>query len=86
MVAVGNTAGRCSGGGRFHHPNGKLLHAAGLSAARKTGDRESWNITFTIVMREAPEAGGEVHDRMPVFLTYEVVGEWLTPGKLEAEQ
>jgi len=70
----------------IHHPDSKLLHAAGLTAARKAEDGDSWDITFTIVTREACDAGGEVHDRMPVFLTDDAVGEWLTPGKLEAEQ
>ncbi|MGP9736666.1 SOS response-associated peptidase family protein, partial [Brachybacterium sp. AOP42-C2-15] len=70
----------------IHHPDGKLLHAAGLTAARKADGGESWDITFTIVTREARDAGGEVHDRMPVFLTDEAVREWLTSGKLAAEQ
>lgn len=70
----------------IHHPDGELLHAAGLTAARKSEDGESWDVTFTIVTREARDAGGEVHDRMPVFLTEETVQEWLVPGKLEAEQ
>src|SRR5699024_11536016 len=43
-------------------------------------------ISVTIVTRDARDAGGEVHDRMPVCLTDDAVGEWLTPGKLEAEQ
>ncbi|MGO2521018.1 MAG: SOS response-associated peptidase [Microbacterium sp.] len=70
----------------IHHPDGELLHAAGLTAARKSEDGESWDVTFTVVTREARDAGGEVHDRMPVFLTDEAVQEWLVPGKLEAEQ
>ena len=70
----------------IHHPDGELLHAAGLTAARKSEDGEGWDVTFTIVTREARDAGGEVHDRMPVFLTKEAAGEWLAPGKLEAEQ
>ena len=78
------------GGGKdpffIHHPDGELLHAAGLTAARKSEDGEGWDVTFTIVTREARDAGGEVHDRMPVFLTEDSVGEWLAPGKLEAEQ
>ncbi|MGP5292179.1 SOS response-associated peptidase [Brachybacterium tyrofermentans] len=69
-----------------HHPDGELLHAAGLTAARKAEDGKSWDVTFTVVTREARDAGGEVHDRMPVFLTDEAVQEWLVPGKLEAEQ
>ncbi|WP_422117882.1 SOS response-associated peptidase family protein [Brachybacterium sp. UNK5269] len=49
-----------------------MLHAAGLTAARKAEDGESRDVTFTIVTREAREArdaGGKVHDRMPVCLT-----------------
>lgn len=78
------------GGGKdpffIHHPDGELLHAAGLAAASKSEDGGGWDVTFTIVTREARDAGGEVHDRMPVFLTNDVVAEWLTPGKLAAEQ
>src|SRR5699024_11823217 len=70
----------------IHHPDGKLLHAAGLTAARKAEDAESWDITFTIVTREARDAGGEVHDRMPVFLTGEAVGEWRGAGQTAAGQ
>lgn len=70
----------------IHHPDGELLHAAGLTAARKSEDGEGWDVTFTIVTREARDASGEVYDRMPAFLTADAVGEWLTPGKLEAEQ
>lgn len=70
----------------IHHPDGQLLHAAGLTAARKDESSDGWNVTFTIVTREARDAGGEVHDRMPVFLTEDILGEWLSPGKLEAEK
>lgn len=70
----------------IHHPDGKLLHAAGLTAARKSEDGEGWDVTFTIVTREARDAGGEVHDRMPAFLTEDTLAEWLSPGKLAAEQ
>lgn len=70
----------------IHHPDGELLHAAGLTAARKAEDGEGWDITFSVVTREGRDAGGEVHDRMPVFLTDEAVQEWLVPGKLDAGQ
>ncbi len=70
----------------IHHPEGELLHAAGLTAARKSEDGEGWDVTFTIVTREARDASGEVHDRMPVFLTEDAVAEWLVPGKLEPAQ
>ncbi|WP_270410191.1 SOS response-associated peptidase [Brachybacterium paraconglomeratum] len=70
----------------IHHPDGELLHAAGLTAVRKSEDGEGWDVTFTIVTREARDAGGEVHDRMPVFLTEDAVADWIAPGKLESEQ
>lgn len=67
----------------IHHPGGELLSAAGLTTAIQNGD--DWAVTFTIITREARDAGGEVHDRMPVFLTDDAVAEWLAPGKLDAD-
>jgi putative SOS response-associated peptidase YedK len=61
---------------------GRLLAAAGLYSARKVGDE--WAVTFTIITREARDASGEVHDRMPVFLMPEVWDSWLDPRKIEA--
>lgn len=69
----------------IHHPEGQLLHAAGLTAARKD-EADVWDISFTVITREARDAGGEVHDRMPAFLTEDALEEWLFPGKLEADQ
>lgn len=73
----------------IHHPDGALLHAAGLTAARKVEDPEggepAWDMSFTIITREARDASGEVHDRMPVFLTEETWPEWIAPGKLDAD-
>ncbi|HEX7350178.1 hypothetical protein [Brachybacterium sp.] len=30
----------------IHHPGGQLLHAAGLTAARKAEDGDGWDVTF----------------------------------------
>lgn len=66
----------------YVHPReGGLLHAAGLAAARKDGD--GWTITFTIITREARDAAGKVHDRMPAYLPDDMLADWLAPGKLE---
>lgn len=43
-------------------------------------------MSFTVITREARDAGGEVHDRMPAFLTDDAIGAWLVPGKLDAEE
>ncbi|PWH05346.1 SOS response-associated peptidase [Brachybacterium endophyticum] len=71
----------------FVHPkDGGLLNAAGLAAAKKAEDGESWDITFTIITREAKDAAGDVHDRMPAYLPDEQLGEWLAPGKLGPDE
>ena len=56
------------------------LAAAGIYTARKVDDE--WVISTAIITREARDASGEVHDRMPVFLTPDVYDDWLTPTKL----
>src|SRR5690606_26172832 len=53
----------------------------GLCAARKEGD--DWVLSTAIVTREARDASGEVHDRMPAFLTPDAYDAWLSPERLE---
>ena len=73
----------------FVHPEntapGEVLHAAGLTTAEQNSDG-GWDVSFTIITREAKDAAGEVHDRMPAFLDEETMGEWLAPGKLEKDE
>ena len=64
----------------FIHSDGDVLAAAGLYAARQEGD--VWKISFTIITRAARDASGEIHDRMPVFLTPDVWDQWLRPEKI----
>ncbi len=35
-----------------------------------------------LITREARDASGEIHDRMPVFLQRDVWDEWLSPEKV----
>ena len=72
-------------------PSGKQPHyihgpgplaAAGLYAARKD-DAGEWSLTYTIITREARDASGEVHDRMPTFLLPDLSDQWLSPDKLD---
>ena len=62
------------------------LELARWVLARKATDGDGLDVTFTIVTREARDASGEVHERMPAFLTENAVADWLVPGKLEREQ
>lgn len=69
--------------GHFLHGGRPILGAAGLATARKVdGD---WVVSTVIVTREARDASGEVHDRMPAFLTREAYDEWLSPVKLASD-
>jgi putative SOS response-associated peptidase YedK len=67
----------------FIHGESELLAAAGIYTARKIDDQ--WVVSTAIITREARDASGKVHDRMPVFLVPDVYDEWLNPAKLETE-
>ncbi len=64
----------------FLHGDG-LLSAAGLtwSMDLPNGERSR---CFVVITREARDASGEVHDRMPAFLTHDTLDIWLDPAKL----
>jgi putative SOS response-associated peptidase YedK len=67
----------------FIHGGSDLLAAAGIYTARKVDD--DWVLSTAIVTREARDASGEIHDRMPAFLTPDIYDEWLTPQALTTE-
>ena len=60
-----------------------LLAAAGISTARKLDDG-TWQVSTSIITREARDASGEIHDRMPVYLPIDAVDHYLDPAKLDA--
>lgn len=59
-----------------------LLAAAGLVAARHDDERDEWTTTFTIITRTGEDAAGQVHDRMPAFLSPTAWDLWLDPEKV----
>jgi len=64
----------------FIHGNG-LLAAAGLTWHMDVGNGARQRV-FVVVTREARDASGEVHDRMPAFLTRDMWDTWLDPVSL----
>lgn len=64
----------------FIHGPERVLAAAGIWTVRKVGD--DWEVSTSIITREARDASGELHDRMPVFLEPEVFDRWLDTEKL----
>jgi putative SOS response-associated peptidase YedK len=68
----------------FIHGPGELLAAAGIYTARRVGDE--WEVSTSIITREARDASGELHDRMPAFLEPEVWERWLDPVKWDDAQ
>ena len=65
----------------FLHGPVDTLAAAGIYTSKKVG--EEWVRSVAIITREARDGSGEVHDRMPVFLTPDVYDAWLNPAKLD---
>lgn len=70
----------------IHHRAAKLISAAGLGEVRNIGsdDTPEWEVSTAIITTEAADAGGEVHDRMPVFLRPEHWDAWLSQTPLES--
>jgi len=69
----------------FLHGSVPMLAAAGIFTARKVADpdgTEQWQVSTAIITREARDASGEVHDRMPVFLDAGVYDRWLDTERL----
>ena len=69
----------------FLHGDLPLLPAAGIYSLRRDDD-DQWVITFSVVTREARDASGEIHDRMPVFLTADAIDAWRSPVPLDTPQ
>ena len=60
-----------------------ILAAAAIYVARPV--EGGWSLSSAIITREARDASGEVHDRMPVFLSPDLYSRWLDPEKLSSE-
>jgi len=64
-----------------HEPGGALAMAGVVSAwpdpTKPEGDPDKWRLSLAIITRDAHVAPGEVHDRMPAFLTPDGYGDWL---------
>lgn len=58
-----------------------ILAAAGLWAAYRDSDADPWQVTCTVLTREATDASGQVHDRMPVFVQPTLWDWWLDPER-----
>ncbi|MET0161711.1 MAG: SOS response-associated peptidase [Microbacteriaceae bacterium] len=59
-----------------------LLAAAAIAEPVRREDGE-WELTAAILTCEAVDGAGEVHERMPVFLTADAREAWLAPGRLD---
>lgn len=59
----------------------EILAAAGLWAAFRASENDPWQVTCTILTREATDASGQVHDRMPVFIQPTLWDWWLDPER-----
>jgi putative SOS response-associated peptidase YedK len=67
----------------FIHGEPNELAAAGIYAVRKVDDE--WVVSAAIITQKGRDASGEVHDRMPAFLTPDLYDERLNPHKLATD-
>ncbi|MBC9927285.1 SOS response-associated peptidase [Leucobacter sp. cx-169] len=61
----------------------KLLPMAGIYSwwrDPEAPEGEGWTLTATILTRASAGVMEQIHDRMPVFLDDELMGDWLDPG------
>jgi putative SOS response-associated peptidase YedK len=69
----------------IHQPGGALAMAGVVSAwpdpSKAEDDPDKWRLSLAIVTRDAHVAPGEVHDRMPAFLTPDGYDAWLDTGR-----
>lgn len=61
----------------IRQPDGELLMFAGLWEAWRPNDEAEWVKTFTIITGEPGKVSGNIHDRQPVILPPESLGDWL---------
>lgn len=69
----------------FLHADSTLA-AAGICAVRKVTGKDGtdrWAVSMAVVTGEGRDASGEIHDRMPVFLSADLYGTWLSPAELD---
>ena len=67
----------------YIHGSG-LLSAAAIAATRKID--AGFETTVAIITAPSRDAAGQIHNRMPVFLTDNDLDEWLDPACLDAAQ
>jgi putative SOS response-associated peptidase YedK len=64
----------------FVHRPGEQIFMAGIVRAWRdpsTEAKEKWKLSMSIITLDAHVAPGEVHDRMPAFLTRDSYDDWL---------
>lgn len=67
----------------LHNEDESLLAAAGLYTVRESENGPE--ASCTILTRTGIDAAGDVHDRMPAFLTEDLINDWLNPSDGDAE-
>lgn len=75
----------------IHFPAGELIVFAGLyewwrNPAASADSPDKWLLSASILTRESAGELASIHDRMPVFLSPELMEEWLDPHSEGSEE
>lgn len=65
-------------------PEKQLIHFAGLMSKRRASGAEAYELSCSIVTKEAEGIAAEVHTRMPVILPKAAHATWLDPAQTDA--
>jgi putative SOS response-associated peptidase YedK len=86
---AGGTLGRGKGKPKkqpffIHRADGARLVMAGIYEIWRDPDTDpsddtAWLRTCSVITTQATDAAGHIHDRMPMVITHDAIGEWLDP-------
>ena len=68
----------------IHRADGGRLVMAGIYEIWRNpqvdpSDEEAWLRTCSVITTQATDAAGHIHDRMPMVITRDAIGDWLDP-------
>jgi putative SOS response-associated peptidase YedK len=69
----------------IHRADGRLLVMAGIyeiwrDPTKDRDDDTAWLRTCSVITTQATDAVGHIHDRMPMVIARDSIGDWLDPG------
>lgn len=62
----------------YFHRNGEVLLIAGLYSWWRASSTDPWELTATIITRDSQGDPADIHDRMPLLVSEDLLSDWLS--------